>query len=881
MYIFFARQTLSMVKSYTRFELEKTFGIVASASPALHIRSARGPGRVVVAAGEAVQIWDLKTSELESRFVDQQLDKRVQVVQLAYEPASQLVAAGYTDGSIRVWDVLSGSVLVVFDGHKSFVSALQFSKDGSKLFSGGAESSIVVWDLISEQGVCRLTGHRAPITALVLVEDSLVSVGKDGVIKLWDLETRFCTETRVHKGECWGAALVNGELATVGSSPEIRFWRLDFRKDEGERIEFRGSVLREGRHRAVGLRYEAINGLLVCASGDLVQTWRARTPEEIRKLLKRRQRRLKSKNEANAEVNAEEKVGDEYMPLNMFRTHAKITGFCLAGVDVVTNLGANSVEYWRQDPGGEPELAYTVDRCGHRTDVRDCCVSFDGKTVASGSNGLIKVHDARSTNVIRTLSETGYILALKYLPGNQLLAAATKEGTIDLYDIGKSTKIFTATAHTGAVWSLDLGVDGKTLVSGGADKTVKVWTICVDSGLESSENPLKMSIKHTHTLEFSDDVLAVKLSPDMRLLAASLLDNTVKVYKLDTLKFFLSLYGHKLPVLSLDISFDSKLLISGSADKNVKIWGLDFGDCHKSVFAHDDSILRVSFEPESHNFFSASKDGFVKYWDGDKFVLVQTLKGHHSEVWALAVASDGSFLVSASHDKSLRLWEATDEPLFIEEERELELEEQFEQGMAADLNREDNFDNLADAETDGGLENVRKHTLDSLKAGERLYEALEMCLQDIANADEPRHAILTALNVSAEKYLMDVLSRIKTPLVEDALLTFPLDKIAGLLTFIDIWLKTETNTPLVFRVLLFCLQSFRKQLVAAKMLQPELESIRARLRELLQKMHDNIGFNLAGLKLLQQQWNEDHVHVELDSARSTESLQKRAYSQLS
>ena len=54
-------------------------------------------------------------------------------------------------------------------------------------------------------------------------------------------------------------------------------------------------------------------------------------------------------------------------------------------------------------------------------------------------------------------------------------------------------------------------------------------------------------------------------------------------------QFFLSLYGHKLPVTSMDISSDNTLLITGSADKNVKIWGLDFGDCHKSIFAHDEA----------------------------------------------------------------------------------------------------------------------------------------------------------------------------------------------------------------------------------------------------------------------------------------------------
>ena len=73
-----------------------------------------------------------------------------------------------------------------------------------------------------------------------------------------------------------------------------------------------------------------------------------------------------------------------------------------------------------------------------------------------------------------------------------------------------------------------------------------------------------------------------------------MLPQIVQVHFMDSLKFFLSLYGHKLPVLSMDISTDSSLLISGSADKNIKIWGLDFGDCHRSLFAHADSIMQAS-----------------------------------------------------------------------------------------------------------------------------------------------------------------------------------------------------------------------------------------------------------------------------------------------
>lgn len=64
---------------------------------------------------------------------------------------------------------------------------------------------------------------------------------------------------------------------------------------------------------------------------------------------------------------------------------------------------------------------------------------------------------------------------------------------------------------------------------------------------------------------------------------------------MDTLKFFISLFGHKLPVLCMDFASDGDLIVSGSADKNLKIWGLDFGDCHKSLFAHSDRYA-ISFK---------------------------------------------------------------------------------------------------------------------------------------------------------------------------------------------------------------------------------------------------------------------------------------------
>jgi WD40 repeat protein len=57
-----------------------------------------------------------------------------------------------------------------------------------------------------------------------------------------------------------------------------------------------------------------------------------------------------------------------------------------------------------------------------------------------------------------------------------------------------------------------------------------------------------LSLAHVRTLKMTDEVLSVKYSPNGKLLAVSLLDFTVKVFYQDSLKFFLSLYGHKVSV---------------------------------------------------------------------------------------------------------------------------------------------------------------------------------------------------------------------------------------------------------------------------------------------------------------------------------------------
>lgn len=885
-----------MVKSYFRVELEKTFGLITSAADIVKLPGG-SRGYVATTAQEAILLWNIKTGELVCRFYDEKLPANVTVKKLAYEQSNNLLAAGYSDGSIQLWDVTSATVVIGFNGHKTAISCLMFDSTGTRLFSASADTTIVAWDLVTETGLFRLKGHKNLVTGLALIEDNLLlSTSKDGLMKAWDLETQYCVETHVaHNGECWGVASCKNYIFTASSSEELKLWRYDREQQEGKRIYEHCSFRKKWQYRTTRLTFEY--GTLFCSSGRSLECWNMRNDDEIaeaqrkrvksvhKQAAKRAQKALSkalkaSMNPEQAQLeanrveqeffeNAEKELMMRNYELYLVPAYAeKISSNAILvpwahGSNFTVAQSNNSIQGYID---GEPNLR--IELPGHRSDVRDIDVSGDGKMTVSGSNGMIKVHNVLSGLCLRTIETDGYILCVKFLPGDLLIVAGRKDGVIEIFDLTKSLSVVTTQAHKGAVWSLDLSADGRTLITGGADKSVKFWDIQIRNN--------DLNLNNRSILEFDEEVLAVKISHDSKFVAASLMDSTIKVYLYESLKFYLNLYGHQLPVLSIDISHDSKLLISSSADKNIKIWGLDFGDCHKSILAHQDSVLQVAFEPQTHYFFSCSKDRTVKYFDADKFVQIQKLEGHQGEVWALAVAPDASFVVSAGHDKSIRVWRFTDDPVFVNEERENELERQHEEDLLIALDRKDDAE-----EGEDSAAAVTKHSIESLKAGERLYDALEMCIADIENPGQQQHVILATLKISPDQYLLQVFQRIKPSMVEDALLTFPLDRIVKLFTFIRMWVDEGRNIPLVCRILFFCLRTFHKQIIATRVLQSDLNAIKVKLRQQLTDELDIIGRNIAQLEIKEEIWKQENVHTlpSLESDQKDVSV-KRLYTDI-
>ncbi|SCU87039.1 LAFA_0E04324g1_1 [Lachancea sp. 'fantastica'] len=935
-----------MVKSYQRFEQESVLGVITSSTNCLWIppQTRNGSGQVLTGALENINCWSMKSGELLGTLsdglppgaVDGKTTRPAESSFLQYQPETNLLAVGYADGVIKVWDLLSKSVLISFNGHKSAVTTMKFDNTGTRLISGSKDSDIVVWDLVGEVGLFKLRSHKDSVTGLWCQgEEWLVSTSKDGLIKVWDMKTRQCVETHMaHVGECWSLG-VHADLAiTAGADNQLKLWELDFDAKPGSILTEKGTHEKQSKQRGVNIEFLSVNEnsvFFVVQNADrTAEIFRLRTSEEIAKALKKREKRLTEKglNESEIKQNLKDSYSSFVMhPFQILRSAFRIKAVCWGAatsskLELVVTTANNNIDYYsipyqkREATTPSPAKLYSIDIKGHRTDVRAVDISDDGKLLASASNGLLKIWNMKTESCIRTF-ECGYALTCKFLPGGALVILGTKTGELQLFDLASSTLLSTEAAHTDAIWSLDITSDGRRLVTASADKTVRFWEFQAEQErIPDSANKVvtKLKLFHDTTLELNDDVLAVKISPDDKFFAVSLLDNTVKVFFLDSKKFFLSLYGHKLPVLSIDISYDSKLLITSSADKNIKIWGLDFGDCHKSLFAHNDSIMKVCFVPESHNFFSCSKDTLVKYWDGDKFECIQKLAAHQKEVWALAVSSDARTVVSASHDQSIRVWSETDDQVFLEEERERESEETYEETLLTSLedgNGDDMFQK-AQGESEEGIDNateVHKQTTESLKASERLVDALDLGMAEIRTLAEYEKAvktwekkksgpppgipqpnsILLAVQKTPLEYIMDVLIRIKPSQLEDALLVLPFSYVFDMLQYIYLVVEDKSimtrRLPLVCRILFFLIRSNHRELFSQKNeeLKVQVGKIRSSLRNSIQNKADDLGFNLQGLKFVKNQWNMKHNFDFTDDVTKTggdKRVKKRVFETL-
>jgi WD40 repeat protein len=209
------------------------------------------------------------------------------------------------------------------------------------------------------------------------------------------------------------------------------------------------------------------------------------------------------------------------------------------------------------------ETRTTIARwAGHTHVVGALCWSVDGKKVLSGSwDGTARVRNVKSGKTVLTI-RTGHqwVNAVIYSPDAKKIATGgCAEDAIKIWD-AKTDKLLKKLKQDDAVWSLAWTSDGKKLICGSLQ--IRIFNTA------TWEEITILEPGHRHF------VYAITLSQNERLLASASLDNTTRLWNLDTNLPVGPPLQHENNVRCAALSADGKLLVTGCQNRNVYTWAI-------------------------------------------------------------------------------------------------------------------------------------------------------------------------------------------------------------------------------------------------------------------------------------------------------------------
>ncbi len=254
------------------------------------------------------------------------------------------------------------------------------------------------------------------------------------------------------------------------------------------------------------------------------------------------------------------------------------------------------------------------------------------KNAWEGEIKIVSAKDGKGAKSLMGHSEA--IESLTFSKDGKLLASASDDNTVLIWDIAAGKTTQTIKGHTDAVLSASFSPDGKELVTTSKDKTVRVWDIAgakelalfkVERTIEVKEQPKAKEKgkdkgkakddkgKVTETKELGREFTHAVFTSDGKKIVAGNLEGVIKIYDIADKKELKEIKAHD-GVLGFALSPDGTKIATGGWDQLIKIWSVADGKELRTIKAHLGTVTTLAFSEDGQWLASGGTDNLVKLW---------------------------------------------------------------------------------------------------------------------------------------------------------------------------------------------------------------------------------------------------------------------------
>jgi WD40 repeat protein len=664
----------------------------AASAAAISPNGVRVAASITDGSGTALRVFDVASGKEMLNLADHTGAIR----SLAFLADNRTLVTASADKTAKLLDM---NVLAVIDAHAGGVTGVAFHSNGTQALSGGADKTVKLWDLATGKAA-KTFGPLPDAISSVAFNRDFTQVGATAgkTVKAWNLADNTEVLTLTHPAEVASVSFSvdKMKIATAGADHLVRVWDVATRQelqwfphtDAVKSVVFHAnntnivsasadktvSIHTIGATRVipVGAPIRALavmpNGSHVLTAGDdkKVRLWNVQTGAAEPRMLEGSEKPLRavavSKNNVLVAAGGDDQTVRLYTfadgkLLASFKTPGAVRGLAFSpnNATLIAACADKSIASWNVVfNAGQPlppNFGKALTTYNHGASANDVTFAPDSATFYSGSaDKSIKMWKFASEAPVKNFPHPNLVDAVAFNNTGALLATGCHDGHVRIFELGKGALQKDINAHPGmppagpaAVYCLAWTPDGKQIVSGSLDHSLKLW--------DATSGTLVREFKAYKEKEFE------KGHRDAIYALSGTLVREFKAYKEKEFE-----KGHRDAIYALAFSNDGKFLATGSSDRTIKIWNVADGIVVRELVnpnlkppaapllppSHPGHVYGVRFTSDDKHLISVggapAGKGFLGVWNVEdgKLLVSQEMPG--GTCYSVALSPDGTKL---------------------------------------------------------------------------------------------------------------------------------------------------------------------------------------------------------------------------------------------